>query len=145
MAKTLTTEIGIDASKEKVWGILTDFASYPEWNPFIKRIAGEPREGTKLDVSIQPPGSKGMTLHPEVLSAESGKELKWLGHLLGVRGIFDGEHHFLILEQSPEHVRFVQKEVFGGVLVPLTGRQLEKTKQGFEEMNRALKKRAEEI
>lgn len=100
MARTLETEIEIEASKEKVWEILSDFPSYPQWNPFIKSIHGEPREGTKLDVSLQPPGAKGITLHPNVLSAVPGKELKWLGHLLGVPGIFDGEHHFLIQENE---------------------------------------------
>ena len=38
--KELHSEIEIDASAERVWGILTDFASYPEWNPFIRRISG---------------------------------------------------------------------------------------------------------
>jgi uncharacterized protein YndB with AHSA1/START domain len=34
--KELHTEIEIDASAERVWDILTDFASYPQWNPFIR-------------------------------------------------------------------------------------------------------------
>jgi hypothetical protein len=37
-------------------------------------------------------------------------------------------------------VTFVQEEVFKGVLVPFTGKLLEGTRQGFENMNEALKK-----
>ena len=143
MAKTLQTQIDIEASKEKVWSILTDFPAYPQWNPFIKSISGEPRAGAKLDVHVQPPGAKGMTFHPQVLSAVPGQELKWLGHLL-VSGIFDGEHHLLIHEVSADRVTFVQEEIFKGVLIPFNGKQLEKTREGFGQMNQALKKRAEE-
>jgi hypothetical protein len=145
MAKILRTHIEIEAPKDKVWGILTDFPAYPQWNPFIKSITGDARTGAKLDVHLQPPGAKGITVHPKVLSAVPGKELKWLGRLLGIPGIFDGEHHLLIQEMGPGSVMFLQEEVFGGVLVPVTGKQLEKTRQGFELMNESLKKRAEAI
>jgi len=37
----------------------------------------------------------------------------------------------------------VQREVFKGILVPLVGGSLEKTRHGFDEMNAALKQRAE--
>jgi hypothetical protein len=144
MGKTLHTQIDIKASKEKVWSILTDFPAYPHWNPFIRWIIGLPSEGAKLDIHIQPPDQKGITLHPKVLSAVPGQELKWLGHLF-VPGIFDGEHHFLIHEMmTADRVRFVQEEIFKGVLIPFTGKMLDSTRQGFEQMNQALKKRAEE-
>ena len=32
--------------------VVTDFAAYPEWNPFIRRISGDLREGTRLEVRI---------------------------------------------------------------------------------------------
>lgn len=43
--KELHSEIEITASAERTWLILTDFASYPRWNPFIRRISGEPTTG----------------------------------------------------------------------------------------------------
>jgi hypothetical protein len=144
LGTTLQTQIDIDAPKEKVWDILTDFRAYPEWNPFIKSISGEPRTGAKLVLHIQPPGAKGMTFHPKVLSAIPGQELKWLGHFL-VPGIFDGEHHLLIHGKGDGRIVFVQEEAFKGVLVPFTGKMLKGTRQGFVQMNEALKKRAEDI
>jgi hypothetical protein len=143
VARVLASQIEIAASNERVWEILIDFPSYPDWNPFIKSIKGEPRKGAKLDVFLQPPGSKGITLHPELLSVAEGRELKWVGHLLGVPRIFDGEHHFLIQDTTPGRVTFVQQEAFGGVLVPFTGKLLDKTRQGFQLMNQALRQRAE--
>ena len=35
--KELHSEIEINAPVERVWEVLTDFASYPRWNPFIRR------------------------------------------------------------------------------------------------------------
>jgi len=59
-------------------------------------------------------------------------------------GLFDGEHIFEIEPLGPNRVRFVQREVFTGLLVPLArGRLQEETLAGFREMNRALKERAE--
>ena len=42
MSTSLHSEIMIDASARRVWAILTDFEAYPTWNPFIRRIAGQP-------------------------------------------------------------------------------------------------------
>ncbi len=141
--KELRAEIEINAPPERVWQLLTDFASFPQWNPFIRQASGEPREGAQLQVYLQPSGSKGMTFRPKVLKAEQNRELRWLGHFL-IPGLFDGEHIFTIEPLEAGHVRFVQRELFTGILVPLFARWLSTdTRRGFEEMNQALKLRAE--
>ena len=143
--KELQSQIGIDASSERVWAILTDFASYPQWNPFIRRISGELKVGERLDARLEPPGGRGITLRPTVLSAEPNRQLRWLGHLL-VPGLFDGEHSLLIQPLEENCVRFIQSEMFKGLLVPLLARSLDNnTLRGFEEMNVALKERAEAL
>ncbi len=40
--KQLDNELEINASAERVWRLLTDFAQFPQWNPFIQRVSGEP-------------------------------------------------------------------------------------------------------
>jgi hypothetical protein len=140
--KELHTEIDIDAPPERVWELLTDFGSYPQWNPFIRSISGQPILGERLEVRLEPPGGRGMTFKPKVLNSKPNRELRWLGHLL-VPGLFDGEHSFTIQPLEENGVRFVQREAFKGLLVPLFARSLEtNTQRGFEEMNRALKERA---
>jgi uncharacterized protein YndB with AHSA1/START domain len=59
--KELHSEIEIDAPAERVWHLITDFASYPQWNPFIRTISGPPTPGERLEVRIEPPGGRGMT------------------------------------------------------------------------------------
>lgn len=139
----LHTEIEIDASPERVWAVLSDFASYPQWNPFIKSVTGAPQQGARLQIAIQPSGGKAMRFSPVVLAAEAGRELRWLGRFL-FPGIFDGEHRFLIESLGEGKVRFQQSERFSGLLVSLLRGSLDRdTMRGFEEMNRALKARAE--
>ncbi len=142
--KELYSEIEIQATDEKVWQVLTDFASFPQWNPFMRRAAGELKKGAKLEVYIQPPGASGTTFRPTVLEADPKRELHWIGHLL-IPGLLDGEHILTIEPLSENCVRFVQRETFTGVLVPLfAGSLAADTQRGFEEMNRALKARAEQ-
>jgi hypothetical protein len=141
--KELHSEIEIAAPAERVWRVLTDFPSYPQWNPFIRRIRGEPKTGERLEVRLEPPGGRGMTFRPKLLNVEANRELRWLGHLF-VPGLFDGEHWLTIEPLGESRVRLVQREEFRGLLVPLLARSLDdNTRRGFEEMNHALKERAE--
>jgi hypothetical protein len=141
--KEISSEVEIRASAEKVWSLLTDFASFHQWNPFIRWVKGEAKPGTRLHVRIQPSGASGMTFRPTVLKADPNRELRWLGQLL-LPGLFDGEHIFQIEKLEAERVRFSQREIFTGIFVPLMARSLDKdTRRGFQEMNLALKKMAE--
>jgi hypothetical protein len=140
--RTLRAEIPIDAPAETVWAVLTDFAAYPEWNPFIRSIEGSAEPGARLTFRIAPPGGREMTLRPTVLAAREPHELRWLGRL-GLPRIFDGEHRFDITEDDDGRVQVVQSEQFRGVLVPFVPSVLRRTLEGFEQMNAALKVRAE--
>jgi len=142
--KELRSEIEIAAPARQVWAILTDFAGYPQWNPFIRQARGNLREGERLKALMQPSGARGMTFSPTILHVEADRELRWIGHLF-VPGLFDGEHIFTIEPRGRGRVLFTQREIFTGLLVPLFARMLDTdTRRGFEEMNKALKARAEE-
>jgi hypothetical protein len=145
MATRLHSEITIEATPERVWETLTNFAAYPDWNPFVRNISGDVVQGARLEAHLQPPGGRGMTFRPTVLQVEPGRELRWLGHL-GVPGLFDGEHRFRIeANPGPEGVRFIQEEHFTGLLAPLLLRFIgPSTQKGFEAMNVALKNRVEQ-
>ena len=141
--KELKTEINISAPKEKVWDILTDFERYPRWNPFIKSIKGTLKVRQRLEVQVQPPDSGVFKFKPKVTSFKHQQEFSWLGSLL-MYGIFDGRHIFEIEENSDGSTTLIHREEFSGILVPFMWKQLNtKTRDGFELMNEALKKLAE--
>ena len=143
--RALETEIAIRGTPEQVWTVLIDFKSYPQWNPFIREASGKTEKGFRLKVKIYPPDGNPMTFHPTVLDAVPSQRLRWLGHLW-IPGLFDGEHDFRIEQASPGQSRFRQREQFRGILVNLFPNAMyEKTKRGFEAMNRALKERVEKL
>lgn len=140
--KQLRTEIEIDATPESAWDILMDFGAYPDWNPFIISLTGEPRVGARLEAHMQPPGGRAMTFRPTVTVIEPAHRFEWLGKL-GISGLFDGRHRFEI-EATPGGTRLTQSEDFTGILVPLLSKSLDRgTSRGFEAMNQALKERVE--
>ena len=142
--ETLETVIDIDAPADVVWDVLTDFERYPEWNEYT-RIDGDAVEGAQLHVSPGPRAGRMPSFEPRVLRAEADYELRWLGHLL-VRGLFDGEHRFRIERRGDDRSRLTQAEQFSGVLHgPIMRRYGERTRETFEGVNRALKRRAEAV
>lgn len=141
--RELYTEAEIAASAEKVWRHLMDFENYPNWNPFVRSIEGEAKPGAPLKVFLQPSGGSGMTLKPNVVECVPNAKFSWLGSLL-VKGLFDGKHELLIEPLENGNVRFIQRENFSGILVPLVWGMIKTgTRRGFEEMNAALKELAE--
>jgi hypothetical protein len=139
----ITTEIEINAPSTVVWKVLTDFPSYGSWNPFIRQIKGNLIVGKRLSVFARLPCGLPMVLWPKILYFGIDQEISWLGSLL-VSGLLDGEHLFMLEPSGEATVRFVQKEVYSGILLPIMWPWLKD--QGFEAfgmMNRALKKTAE--
>lgn len=141
--KLVYSEIIINASPERVWKEFTDFERYASWNPFIKSLKGIPVVGGKIEVLLTPPGKKGMIFKPNVLAFDSAYQLRWIGKLF-VKGIFDGEHTFLIKDNKDGTTTFIQFERFKGVLIPFMKKMLDgNTLNGFNQMNEALKVRCE--
>jgi hypothetical protein len=141
--KEVSAEIEINSYPESVWKILTDFATYDQWNPFINKIVGLPAEGSKIDIYIETPSGKNRKYSPRITKVEEGRELRWSGKSF-LPGFLNAEHIFIIEELRPERVRFIQREVFNGLLTRIFGKDVDiDIRQGFEDMNDALKKRAE--
>lgn len=141
--KEVLTEIEIDAGPQRVWEVLTDLTSYPEWNPMIRRAGGELRTGARLELRFEPEGRKGRTYRPRLLVVEQDRELRWLGSP-GVPKLLESQHYFIIEPKSDDRSHLEHGMVFYGLLIPLLGNRLEASTRGpFEDMNRALKDRAE--
>lgn len=139
----IVTEIEIDATAERVWEVLTDIDSFPEWNPMIRWAKGEVRPGSRLTVRFEPEGSRGYTFTPKLLTVEPNRKLLWLGYPR-LPKLIDLEHYWIIEPITKGKVRLIHGGVIYGLLTPLSGKIFERKSKGpFEAMNRAHKKRAE--
>lgn len=142
-SRDLNTEIEIAASPQTVWEILTDLSQYEDWNPHITSAEGEISEGSKLTIEITESDGSTMTFRPTVIRVAPNTEFRWLGRLLVPR-LFDGEHIFEISALGDNEVRLVHRDNFRGLLVlPFWNKLNTESRRGFEEMNAAIKERAE--
>jgi hypothetical protein len=132
----------VNSTIEKIWNILTNFEEYELWNPFMTRVVGDAKLGSKITVKIQTARGKQRTYNPIITKFEINRELRWKGKSF-LPGIFDGERIFII-EKSYNKVLFLHKEIFRGLGVKLVGDRLdEDLRESFDKMNNALKIRAE--
>jgi hypothetical protein len=140
MAFEITTEIKINASSKQVWSVLTNFNNYPNWNPFITSLKGDVYVGNTIEVNLL-----GMKMKPKVLAFNKNQEFRWLGHLF-IKGLFDGEHRFVLNQNNDGSTTLIHSEKFYGILVPLFKKSLlGKVKDGFKQMNVSVKNRTEEL
>ena len=135
--RTITTEIDIPATPQKVWQVLADGDAYPDWNPFIRHLSGDLQTGGRIRITVQPKGQKAMSFRPRVLAAVPGQELRWLGRL-GLPRIFDGEHSFRLVPHGGG-TRLVHAETFRGILLWVMS--VDRFRADFTAMNLALRDR----
>jgi hypothetical protein len=123
-----------------VWDVITDFAHYSEWNPFITALHGEPEVGSRLRATFSLAGRQPRTFTPIITTLERHRTLAWRGRL-AIPGLFDAEHH-LAIEPRGAGTTFIHREVFRGVLVPFTRTTLAATHDAFVAMDAALAREA---
>lgn len=140
MSKIVTTNITLSSPVEEVWATLASLPDYHRWNPFITSAAGTFTVGERLDITVQPPGSRSMRFRPWVTAVEPHHYVEWLGRLV-VPGVFDGRHSFTLTSLAGGRTLLQQSETFSGAMVPFSGTILTRTREGFTAMNEALRER----
>ncbi|HET8684934.1 MAG TPA: SRPBCC domain-containing protein [Micromonosporaceae bacterium] len=140
--RTLRSEVDIEAPPPRVWGALTDFRSFPSWNPFIRRADGAVVPGCRIHITLRL-GARLVTFHPRLTVVDEPRELRWLARQR-VPGLFDVERRFLLEPVDPARCRFMQSETASGLLAPLVMPLLRRRiLRGYREMDAALKSRVE--
>ena len=84
-----------------------------------------------------------MTISPTCVTLLEDKSIVWKGSL-GVKGLFDGEHHFELIIINQNETLFRHFENFSGILIPVLWKSIfPKTLEAFHLLNQQLKNRAE--
>jgi hypothetical protein len=134
----IRTEIDIDAPPSVVWGVLTDFGGFHEWNPMVVSAEGQATEGSTATLHYRSNIGLHLRFRVRITRSDADRELRWVGSRLGI----SGEHYFqLMAEGSASH--FVHGEVFRGPLAGRMGFLFRDQVPVFETFNRALKDVAE--
>jgi len=107
--KTIETQIKASSTPEKIWKILINFEEYELWNPFMIKVVGDAKLGSKIMVKIQTVRGKLRTYYPTITRLEINKELRWKGKSF-LPGIFDGERIFIIEKSTDNKVSLYTKK-----------------------------------
>ncbi|WP_199036466.1 SRPBCC domain-containing protein [Glycomyces salinus] len=140
LQRRIETAAEYEAPAHEVWAVLTDFAAFGEWNPFMVAVSGQLAEGERLEATLMRPNGKPMRFRPQVLRVSPARQIRWLGRV-GPGGLFDGEHYIVLEPTEDGTTRMVHGERFTGLLVPFMGSLIAETEQRFEAMNTALGER----
>lgn len=135
-------EIEINATAEKVWQVLIDLEKYAEWNPLLYRGSGKVELGEIVEVSAKT-ATKDMNFICKVVKVEPNREFAWKFHVIHPI-LFRGIHIFQIEPLGEKGVKFIDRELFKGLLLPMQAKDL--TTHGLDamvEMGKALKQRVE--
>ena len=75
----LRTEVEILAPPTVVYGVLTDFSRYHEWNPFLTSVSGKLAPGGRLSLELSLPEGSTYALTPMLERVTENEELRWRG------------------------------------------------------------------
>lgn len=137
----LETETIIAEPPKRVWQILTDFKSFPEWNPLILEMEGSPKLKAKLALTVSAPDGSDTTysFKAVIVNFQPGELLAWKG---GVPGILSGLHYWR-LSPCSSGTHLVHGEDFSGLYVWFVGcKHILLFSPAYEAMNTALAERA---
>ena len=140
---TVRAEIEIDAPAERIFDILTDLKSYPEWNPFTPRVESTLRPGDPVHLFVRLRGKRLSHWVEYVSRNQRPTHLCW-GTTIGAGFLLRAERCQTLTAIDARRTRFVNEDVIRGWLAPLVmiafGRDMQR---GFASVATALKKRAE--
>ncbi|GAA4545654.1 SRPBCC domain-containing protein [Amycolatopsis samaneae] len=144
VVESITVEI--EAPAEFVWAVLVDYPRYPEWNPYTVEVSTTLKIGDPIDLTLPTMDGSGDTFvnreylrvvdPPRHLRYDTGDELP---------GIFAFRDQW-VEPLGPGRCSYRTTDSFNGryarTVLERTGAWV---KAGFDDVARALKKRAEEL
>jgi hypothetical protein len=129
----------IAASPERIWSILTDAASYSNWDSGVERVDGQiaPGETIKVYSKVSP----GRAFPVKVVNFTPGERMVWSGGM--PLGLFKGNRTFTLEADGSGVTRFAMREEFSGPMLPLIWGSMPDLGPSFDQFAAGLKARAE--
>lgn len=136
------SSVDIAAPAQQVWDILTDWQSFPSWNPFIRSAQGRLVVGNRVTIRLQL-GRRLITFRPRLIVVDPPGELQWLVRQR-VPGLFDVRRRFVVQPTGHSSSRLIQSETGSGLFAPLVMWLMRRdVLEGYRSLERAMKARAE--
>jgi hypothetical protein len=131
-------ERSIAAPADRIWGLLTDGAGYPGWNPTVISIEGRIAPGEKIALRSTLNPERTFKLRVELM--EAPRRMVWSSGM--PLGLFKGTRTFTV-EPNGDQSRFTMQEVYTGPLAPLITKSIPDMTENFNEFADAVLQAAE--
>lgn len=131
------TEIIIQAKKEDIWQLLTNFKDYQNWHPYIISVTGKSKLHAKLKfITLKSDSSRGK-FSAYLLTLDENKELAWGG---SAGFLFKAKHYYQIEPINSTHIKLIQCEYWHGWFGKTFGKKIyEETCKNFMKQNQIIK------
>ncbi len=142
MAFRIEHRIGVAASPDTIWSLISDLEGWRRWNPLYTEAQGRLGIGERLKISESVPGRAVRTLTPTVVDWEPPAQILWRED----GGLMSRTVRYLEIEALSETgCIFSNGALFHGML----GEQAAKSQRpaiykGYEALGEAVKRGAEE-
>ncbi len=137
--KSVHHEIIINASPENVWAVLMDTDNYSSWNPVMKLVDGEIKEGNRVKYHFTQDEGNEYEIPSTVKKVVSNKLLNQGG---GMPFILTFDHQY-ILEPLENRTKMVIHEDYTGIGVNFWNPK--PVGKAYGRLNEALKKRIDSL
>jgi hypothetical protein len=129
----------IAAPQQVVWDLLTNAATYRDWNPAVLGIEGEISEGATIRLTSIVNPDRQFRLY--VSDVDAPRRMVWSDGM--PLGLFRGVRTFELLSQGEHVTEFTMEEVYSGLMAPLITRSIPDLTESFEKFADGLKEAAE--
>jgi hypothetical protein len=138
--RSFETNTTIDASPERVWDVLADSSSWPDWDSGVVRVEGELRVGNRVKVVSELNPKRAYPV--KVVELEPARGMTWKGGM--PLGLFRGVRTYRLSPDGAGRTRFEMREEFSGPLLPLIWRSMPDMNPSFRQFAEGLKRRVED-
>ena len=144
MQRAVEFRTGVQAPAEIVWEVISDFATWKDWNPVHPRMEGEMRIGTPLRIDLVAGDGPATPIEAVVQDWVPFEQLHWRTKRL--RGFVTAIRYLEIENMGPQNSTFSNGELFMGPLVRWVSRdERRRLRAAYTRMGEAVRDRAEAL
>jgi hypothetical protein len=143
MAFRIEHRIGVAASADTIWDILSDLEGWSRWNPLYPQAGGRLAIGGVLNLTEAFPEAAPRTIQPVIVDWEPASQILWRS----AEGFMSRSVRYLEIEALSETgCIFANGAFFHGFLGEQTAKSRRRTiNRGFTSLGEALKTQAEQL
>ena len=140
MPKSYSVQRTISATPARIWGLLTDAAGYPGWNPTVISLDGRIAAGEKIKLTSTVNPKRAFSL--AVSEVEPERQMVWSSGM--PLGLFKGVRTLSLRPLDSGRTEFAMEEVYSGPLAPLITKSIPDLTASFGQFADGLKSAAED-